>query len=70
MGKESVMLDRTAVDHVTYAVAAAAVASPLLMRVIEATHDTVVWALPLMGFAWLALQMYFKIKNENRRNRH
>ena len=53
-------------DSVTTAVAGAAVASPLWMKALDATHDIVAWSLPFMGFAWLALQMYFKIRNETR----
>jgi hypothetical protein len=32
----------------------------------QTTHDSVAFVLPFTGFAWLAMQMFYKVRNERR----
>lgn len=55
MGQESVM------DTTTHAIAGAAIVSPWWL---SSLHTGAEWLLPFMGIAWIAMQMYFKLKKE------
>jgi hypothetical protein len=58
MDQESVM------ETATTAGAGAAIVSPWWLPLL---HDAIAgWLLPLMGVAWLAMQMYYKYKKESR----
>jgi hypothetical protein len=57
MGEARVMLDRT-----TDGVATVSLTVPLWAL---SAHDIFVqWVVPALGAAWLVMQMYFKLKNE------
>jgi hypothetical protein len=59
MDQESVM------ETATTAGAGAAIVSPWWL--LPLLHDAIAgWLLPLMGVAWLAMQMYYKYKKESR----
>ena len=51
-------------ETATTAGAGAAIVSPWWLPLL---HDAIAgWLLPLMGVAWLAMQMYYKYKKESR----
>lgn len=50
-----------AVERITDGTAVVAISSPLWL---DQLHNGAQWLLPFMGVAWLAMQMYFKIKHE------
>ena len=67
MGKESVM------EPSTTAVSGAAITSPLWLHtvhtghlVLDAAYNVAQYLLPFAGLAWIAMQMHYKRKNENK----
>lgn len=48
-------------DTTTHAIAGAAIVSPWWL---SSLHTGAEWLLPFMGIAWIAMQMYFKLKKE------
>jgi hypothetical protein len=50
-------------DTLTNATAGAAVVSPWWLPSLQTAHDTVAFALPFMGAAWILMQAYFKLKD-------
>jgi hypothetical protein len=49
-------------DTFTTAGAGAAVVSPWWLPVVQHFSDVASWCLPILGCAWLVMQMYFKLK--------
>lgn len=50
-------------EHFTTATAGAAIVSPWWLG---ALHSGAEYLLPFMGIAWIAMQMYYKIKKESK----
>lgn len=50
-------------DQFTTATAGAAIVSPWWLPVITGVSTAASWALPIMGCAWLGMQMYYKWKD-------
>jgi hypothetical protein len=60
------MVEESVMDTTTNAVAGAAIVSPWWLAVLNTGHDLIAWLLPFMGFTWLAIQMYYKLKKERK----
>ena len=58
MAEESVM------DSITTATAGAAIVSPWWLPVLSGLSTAASWALPLLGCAWLIMQMYYKYQEK------
>lgn len=58
--------DMTVTDIATTSTAGAAVVSPWWLPYLQTTHDGVAFVLPFLGFAWLVMQMFYKVRNERR----
>ncbi len=58
MAEESVM------DSITTATAGAAIVSPWWLPVFTGISTVASWLLPIMGCAWLGMQMYYKYKEK------
>jgi hypothetical protein len=56
------MVEEGVMEHVTSATAGAAIVSPLW--IMNTSHDGVVFLLPFLGFTWIAIQIYYKLKKE------
>jgi len=52
-------------DSITTATAGAAIVSPWWLHALTGISTAASWALPLMGCAWLGMQMYYKYKEKN-----
>ena len=61
MGEENVM------DQITTAGAGVAIVSPWWLPVLNGASAAAAWLLPFLGCAWLVMQMYFKLKERNRK---
>lgn len=65
MGEARVMQNHLT-DSWTTATAAAAVVSPWWLPIIDNISAWAAWLLPILGCAWLFMQMYFKWKEHKR----
>jgi hypothetical protein len=54
-------------ETATTAGAGAAIVSPWWLPIVQDVSTVASWALPLLGCAWLLMQMYFKIKDRKGR---
>lgn len=55
-------------DSITTATAGAAIVSPWWLPVVTGLSTAASWALPVLGCAWLIMQMYYKWKEKNDRH--
>lgn len=51
-------------DSLTTATAGAAIVSPWWLPVLSGISTAASWALPLLGCAWLIMQMYYKYQEK------
>jgi len=51
-------------DSFTTATAGAAIVSPWWLPVVTGLSTAASWALPLLGCAWLIMQMYYKYQEK------
>ncbi len=51
-------------DSITTATAGAAIVSPWWLPVFTGISTVASWLLPIMGCAWLGMQMYYKYKEK------
>lgn len=52
----------TNTELVTDGIAVAAIASPWWLSPLQSIHDWAAWALPILGAAWLMLQVFTHIR--------
>jgi hypothetical protein len=55
-------------DQWTSATAGAAIVSPWWLPLVQGVSTVASWALPVLGCAWLVMQMYYKHKEKNARS--